>query len=207
MTNDRRGHWQDVYTTKSAEGVSWYQERPTPSLEALDRLGAIPDQSLIDIGGGASSLAAELAEAGWGDLAVLDISAAALARARQAAGARADTIDWIAADITAWSPLRSYDIWHDRAVFHFLTDPADRKKYKTALKRGLAPGGLMLIATFAKDGPEKCSGLPVQRYDADDLARELGDGFRLLDDWRETHRTPAGGEQSFTWCAFRKEMT
>lgn len=202
---DRKEHWQSVYETKPTDQVSWYQTRPSPSLDALARLQAGPDHSLIDIGGGASSLAAELFRAGWCDLTVLDISEAALSHARTALGADAGKVDWIAADITHWSPPRSFDIWHDRAVFHFLTHETERAAYKSALSSGLAKGGLMLIATFAKDGPEKCSGLPVRQYDADDLAEEFGRSWRLIDSWRETHCTPAGREQAFTWCAFRRE--
>lgn len=203
--NDRKEHWQTVYQTKPTDRVSWYQNRPTPSLDALERLEASPDQSLIDIGGGASSLAVELLRMGWRDLAVLDIAEAALASARAAMGADAARIDWITANITTWSPARTFDIWHDRAVFHFLTDPAERTAYKSALANGLARGGMVLIATFARNGPEQCSNLAVQRYDAPDLEQEFGKGWRLIDSWPETHRTPAGNPQAFTWCAFRRE--
>lgn len=205
MTDQRREHWEEVYRTKPVERVSWYQPNPKPSLDALARLGAGPDKSLIDIGGGASALAARLAEAGWGDLTVLDISEPALGQARAAMGAGAETVEWIAADITRWTPPRRYDVWHDRAVFHFLTQADQREAYRRALLHGLAEGGLLLIATFALDGPEKCSGLPVQRYDAAGLSEALGDGLRLIEHWRELHITPWEAEQAFTWAAFRKE--
>ncbi|MFU7529184.1 class I SAM-dependent methyltransferase [Qipengyuania sp. ASV99] len=205
--SDRRKHWQTVYETKPTDQVSWYQPLPSPSLDALARLQATPNRSLIDIGGGASSLAAELLRAGWSDLAVLDISDAALSHARAALGADAGNVDWICANITAWHPKRTFDIWHDRAVFHFLTEHAERAVYKSALLDGLAQGGLMLIATFAKDGPEKCSGLPVRQYGADDLTQEFGASLSLIESWRETHLTPSGAAQAFTWCAFRKETT
>lgn len=207
VTDTRREHWDDVYRNKQVDRVSWYQPQPQPSLDALTRLGAKPDQSLIDIGGGASSLTAKLAEAGWSELAVLDISAAALDHARTEMGEGADDVEWIVADVTEWRPARRYDIWHDRAVFHFLTEAGQREAYRRALAKGLEKGGLIVIATFALDGPEKCSGLPVQRYDAQDLSQELGDEFALLEHWRETHRTPWDSEQSFTWTAFRKETT
>jgi len=203
--SDRKEHWQTVYETKLTDQVSWYQPMPNPSLDALARFHAMPDQSLIDIGGGSSSLAAELLRAGWRDLTVLDISDAALSQARRALGAAQSSIDWVCANITTWCPERTYDIWHDRAVFHFLTDQTERAAYKSALSKGLAEGGLMLIGTFAKDGPETCSGLPVRQYDPDDLAKEFGNSLRVIDSWRETHLTPSGAQQAFTWCAFRKE--
>jgi trans-aconitate methyltransferase len=201
---DGKAHWEEVYRTKAPDSVSWFQPVPRPSLEAIARFGATPDQSLIDIGGGASSLAAELAKAGWRDLAVLDISAPALEVARAAMGAGGETVEWIAADITAWRPARGYDIWHDRAVFHFLTEEPARVGYRAALAQGLKPGGLLLIATFAPDGPEKCSGLPVRRYGPAELADALGEGLEPLDNWREQHHTPGGSVQNFNWCAFRK---
>ena len=201
---DRKAHWEDVYQTKAADSVSWFQPVPQPSLDAIGRFGGTPAQSLIDIGGGASALVARLAAAGWSNLAVLDISAPALDVARAAMGAGGDAVEWIAADITAWRPARGYDIWHDRAVFHFLTEDPARAGYRAALAQGLKPGGLLLMATFALDGPEKCSGLPVQRYGPAELAAALGDGFVLLDSWREEHHTPGGSTQNFNWCAFRK---
>jgi len=204
VSEARRDHWQDVYRTKAVDSVSWFQPHPEPSLDALDRLGAGLGHAFIDIGGGASTLAATLAEGGCDDVAVLDISEAALAHARQQAGDAGSRIEWIAADITDWRPQRPRGVWHDRAVFHFLTDAADRASYRSALHAGLAPGGLAIIATFAPDGPEKCSGLTVQRYDAPRLAEELGDELTLIEHWRETHTTPWGSEQAFTWAAFRK---
>ncbi|BDI61578.1 class I SAM-dependent methyltransferase [Qipengyuania nanhaisediminis] len=204
MSKARREHWQAVYTHKRVETVSWYQPQPTPSLTALERLGASSGQSLIDVGAGASPLVGALHEAGWRDLAALDISDAALAHARAALGERAEAIEWIAADITRWRPARRYDIWHDRAVFHFLTDPADRASYRRALEAALAPGGLALFATFAPDGPQACSGLEIRQYSASDLAREFDRALRPLADWSEVHVTPSGAAQNFTWAAFRK---
>lgn len=201
---DSKAHWEEVYRTKAPATVSWFQPVPQPSLDAIARFGGGPGQSLIDIGGGASTLVAELARAGWHDLAVLDISAPALDLARTAMGADAGGVEWIVADITDWQPARAWDIWHDRAVFHFLTDEASRDAYRAALARGLRPGGLLLMATFAPDGPERCSGLPVQRYGAAELLAALGTGFTLLDSWREVHPTPGGQEQIFNWCALRK---
>lgn len=203
MNDTRQEHWHRVYTEKQPDEVSWYQTTPAPSLAALERFGARPEQALIDIGGGASTLVDALLERGWRDLTVLDIAAPALAAAQARLGERAADVRWEVADITAWQPQRRYAIWHDRAVFHFLTKPEQRAAYLRALGQGLAPGGLAIIATFALDGPEKCSGLPVERYDADKLAETLGPDYRLEASWREEHSTPWGATQAFTWCVFR----
>lgn len=197
-------HWDSVYRSKDASRVSWYQAEPQPSLDAIDRFGARCKQSIIDIGGGASSLVDSLIGRGWTDLAVLDLAESALDVARDRIGDTSSQVAWICADVTKWRPLRHWDVWHDRAVFHFLTGAEQRQAYKEALGKGLSEGGLFLIATFALDGPEMCSGLPVQRYDAKGLQAELGAGYELLDTWREVHTTPWGSKQNFTWCAFRK---
>ena len=204
MATHSEDHWRKVYTDKQPDEVSWYQATPAPSLDALGRLGAGPEQSLIDIGGGASTLVDALLDRGWRDVTVLDIAAPALAAAQARLGQRAASVHWEVADITTWQPQRRHDIWHDRAVFHFLTEPDQRAAYLRALEAGLATDGLAIIATFALDGPEKCSGLPVERYDAAKLAATLGPGFRLVEDWREEHLTPWGSPQAFTWCAFRR---
>lgn len=198
------GHWQQVYTDKAVDEVSWFQPSPAPSLEALDRLGATADRSLIDVGGGTSNLVDALLDRGWSDLTVLDISSAALEAAKQRLASDEAKVEWLFADITSWSPLRTYDIWHDRAVFHFLTDSGDREAYRRRLLQALAPGGAVVMATFSLSGPERCSGLPVQRYDAEGLARELGPDFVVVDHWGEDHVTPWGSPQSFTWCLFRR---
>jgi trans-aconitate methyltransferase len=204
MQDERQEHWRRVYTDKQPDAVSWYQATPAPSLAALDRFGARPGAALIDIGGGASRLVDALLERGWGDVTVLDIAAPALAAAQARLGERAALVTWEVADITAWQPQRRYDIWHDRAVFHFLTTPDQRAAYLRALEAGLATGGLAIIATFAPDGPEKCSGLTVERYDEAKLAQTLGPRFLLIADWREEHVTPWGASQAFTWCVFRR---
>ncbi len=158
---------------------------------------------MIDIGAGAGVLVAALAARGLTDLAALDLSETALAQAR-ARLAGGPEVDWIVADVLGWRPARRYDIWHDRAAFHFLTDPADRQAYRATLAAALAPGGHAVLGTFAPDGPERCSGLPVVRYDADSLAAELGPGFRLIAAARDDHRTPAGALQRFQFGLFRK---
>ena len=202
--SDEDGHWTHVYVAKAPTTVSWYQETPEPSLRALERFGASPSSSLIDVGGGASNLIDALLEQGWQDLTVLDIAAPALEASKARLGARAEKVSWEVADITDWRPRRKFDLWHDRAVFHFLTEPEQREAYRSALSRGVADGGLVITATFALDGPEKCSGLPVQRYDPVSLAAEIGDRFQLIDGWPEEHVAPWGARQSFNWCAFRR---
>lgn len=203
MQSDRKGHWTSLYQRKAPADVSWYQAEPKPSLHALDLFGGGPSSAFIDVGGGASNLLDALLNRGWGDLTVLDIAAPALAAAKERLGADADKVHWEVADITDWRPSRRYDIWHDRAVFHFLTTREQRDAYRRALRAGVVPGGLVVMATFALDGPDKCSGLPVRRYDAESLSKEMGHAFALLDAWPDEHVTPWGAKQSFNWCAFR----
>lgn len=202
--SDEHGHWTHVYAAKTPTTVSWYQETPEPSLRALNRFGASVSSSLIDVGGGASNLVDALLERDWQDITVLDIAAPALEAAKSRLGVAAGKVRWDIADITDWRPSRRFDVWHDRAVFHFLTGPEQREAYRSALSHGVAEDGLVIIATFALDGPEKCSGLPVQRYDPAGLAAEMGNALQLIDGWQEEHVTPWGVRQSFTWCAFRR---
>lgn len=204
MKDGREQHWDSVYRQKPPERLSWHQDAPGPSLDALLRFGAGPDHSIIDVGGGISALVDALLERNWRNVTVLDISQAALQAAQARLGERANAVHWVVADITAWVPPARYDVWHDRAVFHFLTEPAQRAAYVDAMELGLKQGGLLIMATFALDGPEKCSGLPVERYDAETLSRELGPNVRLLDSWRAEHTTPWGDPQAFQWCVFRR---
>ena len=200
----RRDHWSRVYEEKAPETVSWYQAAPEPSLRALARFGATPTASLIDVGGGASTLVDALLAQDWEDITVVDIAAPALEAARARIGPRADEVRWVVADITDWHTDRAYEVWHDRAVFHFLTEPGQREAYRRALSSGLAAGGLAIFATFALDGPERCSGLEVEQYDAEKLASELGPLLTLIGSWKEVHVTPWGSSQSFNWCVFRR---
>lgn len=202
---DAKGHWQEVYATKPETGVSWYQETPSPSLELLQAIGATPERSVMDIGGGASVLVDRLLALGYRDLSVLDISDAALTAAKRRIGSDAGFVDWIAADVTTWRPTRLYDVWHDRAAFHFLTDSEDREAYVERLRSALPAGGHAIIGTFAPDGPEKCSGLKVCRYDTASLAAALGPRFRLIDSRRHDHVTPWGAVQRFHFGTFRRE--
>ena len=199
-----RDHWRAVYEAKRPKAVSWYQAVPEPSLQALERFGVDREAALIDVGGGASALAGELAALGWRDVTVLDISDAAIAEARGRLGEQGELVNWIDADIRHWRPERAYDVWHDRAMFHFLTGADERAQYVAALLAGTLPGSLVILATFALDGPEQCSGLPVRRYDGDAMASELGAEFHLVEAWRQAHITPWGTEQAFQWGAFRR---
>ena len=201
----RQAHWENVYTTKGEAEVSWFQQSPAPSLDLIVQAGATPESAIIDIGGGASRLVDNLVEQGFEDVTVLDLSAAALAADKARLGARADRVNWIVADATTWEPARAYDIWHDRAAFHFLTDPSDRDAYIARLGRGLRIGGHAIIATFAPDGPEKCSGLSVARYDSESLGRTLGVAFDLIHAERHEHTTPWGSRQAFQFSVFRRE--
>jgi SAM-dependent methyltransferase len=204
MQNEQRQlHWENLYQSKGEHDVSWFQDTPTPSLELLDEIGVTPAASVIDIGGGASRLVDRLIERGFRDVTVLDLSEAALAAAKDRLGDRASRATWIVADVTQWEPMTAYDVWHDRAAFHFLTEEADRAAYLARLRRGLEIGGHAIIATFALDGPARCSGLPVVRYSPDSLRQTLGADFTLITSRNDSHATPWGGTQSFQFSALR----
>jgi len=201
---DRIEHWDGVYTSKRPDRVSWYTPRLERSLEMI-RAVTDPSSEIIDIGGGASTLVDDLLELGYSKLSVLDVSNAALAIAKRRLGERAGTIRWITGDVTeARLPDRGYDVWHDRAVYHFLTDAADRSAYSEIASKNVKPGGHLIIATFALEGPTRCSGLEVVRYGAESLGREIDEGFTLEDEAAETHVTPTGAEQRFLYCSFRR---
>jgi SAM-dependent methyltransferase len=202
-SKSRQSHWENVYASKSENEVSWFQENPAPSLALIAEIGAKPASAIIDVGGGASRLVDHLIEQGFHDVTVLDLSGAALEAAKARLGDRADKAHWRVADATSWEPSRTYDVWHDRAAFHFLTDARDRDAYLARLRRALTIGGHAIIATFALDGPEKCSGLPVERYDAARLAQTLGSGFKLLHSQRNEHATPWGAQQRFQFSVFQ----
>ena len=201
---DRKKHWEAVYSSRLAHETSWHQEEPYLSLSLIENAAIGTDAAVIDVGGGASLLVDRLLELGYRDLTVLDISAAALEQARKRLGKKADPVTWLETDVTDFSADRQYDLWHDRAVFHFLTGRRDREKYLRALNTALGAGGQAIIATFALDGPEKCSGLEVVRYDLELLQQVLGDRFICLEEEREGHVTPAGGRQNFGFYRFRK---
>jgi len=200
----RKDHWDRVYADKAPESVSWYQARARLSMKLVERAGLARSGPIIDVGGGASVMVDDLLDAGYRDVAVLDISGAALDRARTRLGPRAGEVTWIEADVVeADLPAGSFDLWHDRAVFHFLVHPGDRLAYLRTLQRALRPRGHAIIATFAEDGPERCSGLPVQRYSPRQLQEQLGAGFALVGQEDEEHVTPAGAVQRFQYSLFR----
>lgn len=205
MTDKRQAHWDTVYDQKSETQLSWHQEEAQLSLELARLAGLSATSSAIDIGGGTSRFAGALLDLGLRDITVLDLSRVALDAARQRLGHPGNAVTWIAADITAWPPDRQYDFWHDRAVFHFLVDAEDRAAYLNSLAKGLDVGGHAMIATFAPDGPETCSGLPVARYSPEDLAKVLGERFALVAHRHHLHQTPWGKPQSFQFSLFRRD--
>jgi len=196
-------HWDDRYETSGSEQVSWYQPTPTTSIELLTAAGVTADTSVLDVGGGASTLVDHLLAAGHTDLTVLDLSTVALAVARDRLGDPA-AVSWIAHDLLAWQPTRRWDAWHDRAVLHFLIDDHDRAAYVELLRRSLHPGGVFVIGAFAQDGPTHCSGLPVRRYGPGDLAALVGDADVIVEH-SEIHRTPNNSDQHFNWIAARMQ--
>lgn len=203
-TTDPRSHWDKVYAEKVEDELSWTQRAPAMSLRMIQRCELAHDAPIVDVGAGASRLVDDLIDVGYRDVSLLDISTNALERVRERLRDGSDLIERIVADVTTWEPSRSYKLWHDRAVLHFLTEPDRRQGYLDALHAGLEHGGHFIVATFAPDGPEKCSGLPVVRYGADDLAALLGEAWTLQEAEREDHVTPGGRVQPFTWCRFRR---
>ncbi|MGL3822253.1 class I SAM-dependent methyltransferase [Sphingopyxis sp. R3-92] len=200
---DRSDYWNTIYATKPDNSVSWFEEAPALSLrlieQATDARGPV-----IDVGGGASRLPEALLDLGFADVACLDLSAEGQRIARGRLGERGNRVRWIVANVVRWIPDRRYDVWHDRAAFHFLIEPTEQARYAATLDEALAPGGVAVIGTFAPDGPEHCSGLPVVRHDGASLAAILGDGFALLSEERHAHRTPAGSIQKFQFSTFRR---
>jgi len=203
-----KDHWENVYSTKATDRVSWFQPHAEQSLRLIRDMGVPRSAAIIDVGGGASTLVDDLLQDGYTALSVLDLSAAALAAARGRLGERAAGVQWIEANITEVAlPVHAYDVWHDRAVFHFLTTPQERDAYVAAVLRAVKPGGHVIVATFAEDGPTQCSGLPVVRYSADELHAEFGAPFTLLRHEKEEHRTPSGMVQKFVYCYCRKQAS
>ena len=204
-TFDSKAHWEHVYRTKRSDEVSWYRADPATSLALIQRLAPERSARVIDVGGGTSLLVDALLGVGYSDVAVLDVSGTALKAVRgrlpQGVGSR---VTWIEADVlTATLPPHAIDVWHDRAVFHFLTDAADRKAYVSQIETSLRSGGHVILATFAEDGPRACSGLPVERYSAAELHAVLGSRFQIVETVREQHVTPSGRRQSFQYCVCR----
>jgi len=202
---ENKTHWEQIYHTKDCEQVSWYQLHPRLSLQYIQNTGIGKTGQIIDVGGGASTLVDHLLDDGFQHVTVLDISAEALEIVKQRLDRRAGSVTWLEADITQITlPHHKYDVWHDRAVFHFLTEAQNRQRYVNAVREAVKPGGHVIVATFASDGPERCSGLEVARYDPQSLHSEFGTDFELLDSTREEHQTPFGTEQKFMYCYCRK---
>jgi ubiquinone/menaquinone biosynthesis C-methylase UbiE len=196
-------HWQNVYETRPADAVRWYQAHARQSLAMLKESGVSPDAPIIDVGGGASTLVDDLLAAGHRQVMVLDLSEAAIAAAKERLGADASRVNWLVGDVTQVElPSRHYGFWHDRAVFHFLTSAEKRTSYVRHAWRAVKPNGRVMVASFAEDGPSRCSGLPTMRYSAPALQAEFAAGFRLLAHTREEHRTPFGAVQPFNYCLF-----
>ena len=199
---DTKTHWENIYHDKSPLDVSWYQKEPSLSLELIRNTQLASDEPIIDVGGGASVLVDYLCKEGFTNLAVLDISEIALTCAKKRLGVLAQNIEWHECDITRFSAPHRFSLWHDRAVFHFLTDKSGRKNYIKALKSALRPGGHLIIAAFTIGGPEKCSGLDIVQYDSKKLVAELGEDFELIEVKNEVHITPANKEQKFMYFRF-----
>jgi SAM-dependent methyltransferase len=204
---DRRTHWDTVYSTKGERDVSWFEAVPTVSVQLMEAAGLRPDTCVIDVGGGDSRLVDVLVARGLQCLTVLDVSSAALGRAQARLAAASTIVTWVHADVTGDWPQKPVDIWHDRAVFHFLTAPNDRVRYLAHLQQTLKPHGTAILSTFALEGPMMCSGLPVVRYSAETLTAELGGDFRLIEALKYDHRTPWGAIQPFVYARFERRGT
>lgn len=205
---ERKNHWEQIYTTKDSAQVSWYRPHLDVSLQMIERSGLDHAAHILDVGGGASTLVDDLVASGYANVTVLDISQASLDVARDRLGAATQSVTWLEADIThADLPENHVDLWHDRAVFHFLTQPEDRARYVAAVNRSLKVGGHLIVATFAADGPEKCSGLDVVRYSTEALQEQFGEGFDLIENLHEAHPTPFNTTQQFIYCHWQKRDT
>lgn len=196
-------HWDQIFSTKAPDQVSWFQREPAASLRLLRRWST-PTASLVDIGAGDSTLVDRLLDEGWRDVTVLDISAQALERVQARLATRAASVSYVASDLRSWNPDRTFGAWHDRAVFHFLVEPTDRDRYVRVATEAIEGGGVLVMATFAADGPTECSGLPTSRYEPEDLAKTFGAAFALEHAEREEHLTPFGTIQPFSWVVLRR---
>lgn len=200
--NKRKQHWENIYTNKSPQEVSWTQEKPALSLAWIESLSMPKNAPIIDVGGGESHMVDYLLKLGFTDISVLDISKAALNRSKKRLGKKTEAVQWIEADITTFQPTRTYALWHDRAVFHFLTSPKEIAAYTKMVSRGVT--NYLLISTFSKAGPLKCSGLPVKQYDINTLSTTFGDSFQLIKKEEELHTTPFATTQDFLYALLKK---
>jgi ubiquinone/menaquinone biosynthesis C-methylase UbiE len=204
MKLDSKKHWETVYETKNPDQVSWTQETPETSLEFIHSFGLKKTAKIIDIGGGDSTLVDCLLDAGFENISVLDISAKALEKAKNRLGEKANKVQWIASDITEFKPNTTFDVWHDRATFHFLTSPDQIKKYMSIARKSV--NGFLTIGTFSQNGPKKCSGLQIKQYNEGQLTSELKNGFNKIKCVTEDHLTPFGTTQNFLFCSFKREL-
>jgi 2-polyprenyl-3-methyl-5-hydroxy-6-metoxy-1,4-benzoquinol methylase len=202
VSGGRKGHWEKIYRSSAFDDVSWYQAHPSTSLQLIAATKIDKDARIIDAGGGASLLVDNLLELGYENVTVLDVSSLALERAQARLGERASSATWTCSDVIGFRPTDGFDVWHDRAVFHFLTDEDERAGYLQTLREAVKRGGHVIMATFAMDAPPKCSGLDVVRYSSDSLSAELAPDFRLVETAEEVHTTPAGKHQPFLYCRF-----
>lgn len=203
LSSDRKTHWQQVYDEKEPNEVSWYQPVPEKSLQLIRATGVARTDPVLDAGGGASTLVDYLLDEGYADISVLDISGKALARSRSRLGDAAAAVNWIESDVTEFESARRYALWHDRAVFHFLTESADRDKYIDVICRALQPRGYFVLATFGPQGPERCSGLEIRRYGIEQLQALLGASFELQSHELDSHETPMGSRQQFLYSSWQ----
>ena len=204
MDESKKTHWEQIYSSKAPNEVSWFQSTSRNSAELIEETGVKRVEQIIDVGGGASTLVDDLLDHGFKNISILDISSTALEHSKHRLGDRATLIEWLVYDIRTFRSTARFSVWHDRAVFHFLTDPLDRKAYMSVLNSALRPGGHVVIATFAIDGPQKCSGLEIVQYSTETLSREFGAEFELQKSRTETHQTPWNSEQKFIYCVFKK---
>jgi 2-polyprenyl-3-methyl-5-hydroxy-6-metoxy-1,4-benzoquinol methylase len=204
-TTDRKQHWETIYGTKQSDEVSWFQRYPKTSMEFVHLFNLPLDAKIIDVGGGDSNLIDTLIDAGYTDITVLDISANAIERTKARLGEKGARVKWIVSDVTEFEPTEQYDFWHDRAAFHFLTSEALADKYVAIAKRGIKPGGYLVLGTFSESGPRKCSGLDIQQYSEESMSEKFTDGFERIKCVHEDHTTPFDTVQRFLFCSFRRE--
>jgi SAM-dependent methyltransferase len=204
IATDRKDHWEHMYSTKAETAVSWYQDEPRLSLELIGAVAPAAGGRIIDVGGGTSVLVDKLLDLPFAEIAVLDISETALGKARARLGERAERVRWVVTDVAETPDLGTFDVWHDRAVFHFLTQASDRRAYAGLARQTVSEGGHLIIASFADEGPKQCSDLDVCRYNAETMAAELGEGFSLVREAKETHTTPWGSRQAFFYGVFQR---
>ena len=201
---NRKEHWENIYQTKELTEVSWYQPTPKTSLDYISKFDIPTDAKIIDVGGGDSFLVDHLLELGYHDITVLDISAAAIERAKQRLGKRVSEVKWIVADVSDFNPTEQYDFWHDRAAFHFLTDEQDITSYIETAHQNITPNGILVIGTFSEQGPTKCSGIDIKQYSEATMTDKFDKLFKKIDCFTTDHKTPSGSIQNFVFCSFRK---